>query len=115
MKLVTDEHISLALVRGLLRRLPELDIVALRDTELLGKDDPTLLEWAATENRIILTQDVSTLPDFAYERIEANLPMPGVFVLRRKVSLNQLIEDLVLIAEASEQEEWTNLVTHVPI
>jgi predicted nuclease of predicted toxin-antitoxin system len=94
MKFLTDEHISLALVRGLLRRLPELDIVALRDTELLGKDDPALLEWAATQGRIVLTREVSTLPDFAYERMEAQLPMSGVFVLRRQAFMTQLIEDL---------------------
>jgi predicted nuclease of predicted toxin-antitoxin system len=92
-----------------------LGTVALRDTELLGKDDPRLLEWAESEGRIILTKDVSTLPDFAYERIKERLPMPGVFVLRRRATMAQLIEDLVLIVEASEQEEWANLVTHVPI
>lgn len=115
MKFLTDEHISLALVRGLLRHLPELDIVALRDTELLGKDDPTLLEWAALQGRIVLTKDVSTLPDFAYERMEKQLPMPGVFVLRRKASMAQLLQDLILIVEASEQEEWANLVIHIPL
>jgi predicted nuclease of predicted toxin-antitoxin system len=97
MKFLTDEHVSLALVRGLFRQKPDLDILPLRDTDLLGKDDPTILEWAASQGRIVLTKDVSTLPDFAYERVANELPMPGVFVLRRKASLAQLIEDLILL------------------
>jgi predicted nuclease of predicted toxin-antitoxin system len=115
MKLLTDEHVSLALVRGLLRQKPDLDIIPLRDTELLGKDDPSILEWAATQGRIVLTRDVSTLPDFAYERVAKKLEMPGVFVLRRKASLSALIEDIILIASASEAGEWEGLVIHVPI
>ncbi len=115
MKFLTDEHISLALVRGLLRQKPDLNILALRDTDLLGKDDPTILEWAASQGRIMLTQDVSTLPDFAYERVAKELPIPGVFVLRRKASLAQLIENLILIESASTQNEWKDLVIHVPI
>jgi predicted nuclease of predicted toxin-antitoxin system len=115
MKFLTDEHVSLALVRGLLRQKPDLDILPLRDTELLGKDDPTILEWAASHGRIVLTRDVSTLPDFAYERVAKELEMPGVFVLRRKPSLAALIEDIILIATASKAEEWQGLVVHVPI
>jgi predicted nuclease of predicted toxin-antitoxin system len=103
MKFLTDEHVSLALVRGLLRQKPGLDIIPLRDTDLLGKDDPTILEWAASQGRIVLTRDVSTLPDFAYERVAKELPMPGVFVLRLKASLAQLIEDLTLIESTSKQ------------
>jgi predicted nuclease of predicted toxin-antitoxin system len=115
MKLLTDEHVSLALVRGLLRQKPDLDIIPLRNTELLGEDDPTILEWAATQGRILLTQDVSTLPDFAYERVANELEMLGVFVLRRKASLAALIEDIILIANVSQAEEWQGLVIHVPI
>jgi predicted nuclease of predicted toxin-antitoxin system len=115
MKFLTDEHISLKLIEGLLLQKPNLDILALRDTELLRKDDPTLLEWAANQRRIILTQDVSTMPDFAYERISKELPMPGLFVLRRKASLGQLIEEIILIVTASNVEEWSSRVIHIPL
>jgi predicted nuclease of predicted toxin-antitoxin system len=45
---------------------------------LSGKDDPTVLAWAASENRILLTHDVATITRFAYDRIVRGLPMPGV-------------------------------------
>ena len=38
-------------VRGLLRRNPNIDIIRVQDVNLSGKDDPTILEWAAQEDK----------------------------------------------------------------
>ena len=55
-------------MRGLLRRRPEIDIVTVQDAGLSGIDDPSLLEWAAREGRILLTHDMTTMTHHAYER-----------------------------------------------
>jgi predicted nuclease of predicted toxin-antitoxin system len=54
MKFLADENFDNKIVRGILRRNP---------------DDPTVLAWAAQENRILLTHDVATITHYAYERI----------------------------------------------
>lgn len=36
---------------------------------LSGADDPTVLAWAAVEGRVLLTHDLATMTDFAYERV----------------------------------------------
>jgi predicted nuclease of predicted toxin-antitoxin system len=54
MKLLADENFDNNIIRGLLRRNPDIDIVRVQDVGLSGKDDPTVLEWAAQENRILL-------------------------------------------------------------
>lgn len=46
MKFLADENFDNKIVRGLLRRNPDIDIVNVRDIGLAGKDDPTVLEWA---------------------------------------------------------------------
>lgn len=43
----------------------------------LRRQEPRVLEWAAQEGRIVVTHDVSTFADFAYERVAKGLPMPG--------------------------------------
>jgi hypothetical protein len=48
-----------------------------KDVGLLGKDDPIILAWAAEENRVLLTHDVATITNYAYERITQGQPMPG--------------------------------------
>ena len=61
--IAADENFNNDIVRGLLRRKPDLDIVRLQDVDLSGADDPTVLEWAAQENRVLLTHDVTTKID----------------------------------------------------
>ena len=45
--LAADENFNNDIVRGLLRRKPDLNIVRLQDVGLSGADDPAVLEWAA--------------------------------------------------------------------
>lgn len=69
MKLLSDENFRGAIVRGLLRRRPSLDLVRVPDVGLTEADDPAILAWAATEGRLVLTHDAATLIGFAYERV----------------------------------------------
>jgi hypothetical protein len=46
-RFLADENLNNDIVRGLLRRKADLDIVRVQDVGLSGTDDPTVLEWAA--------------------------------------------------------------------
>ena len=78
LKLATDENFNNDILRGILRQNPDLDILRIQDVGLSGADDPTVLEWAAQEGRILLTHDVQTITRYAYERVETGQAMPGV-------------------------------------
>src|SRR5574342_255206 len=97
LRLAADENFNNDIVRGLLRRKPELDIVRIQDAGLSAKDDSVLLDWCATEGRILLTHDVTTITRYAYERVQAGKPMPGVFEVSRDVSIGVAIEDILLL------------------
>jgi hypothetical protein len=105
LRLVADENFNNNIVRGLLRRQPDLDIVRVQDSGLSGADDPTVLEWAAHERRVLLTHDVSTITKYAYARVRAGQPMPGVFEVSRAVPIGRAIEDILLLAECSLDDE----------
>jgi hypothetical protein len=115
LRLLADENFNNDIVRGLLRRRPMLDIVRAQDTDVAGADDPTLLAWAAEEERILLTHDVSTLTRHAYDRVEKGLHMPGVFEVSRAVPLGRAIEDILLLAECSFENEWEGQVQYLPL
>ncbi len=51
-RLAADENFNADILRGLLRRKPDLDIVRVQDAGLSGADDPTVLEWAAREGQV---------------------------------------------------------------
>ncbi|CAG0982323.1 hypothetical protein ANRL3_02213 [Anaerolineae bacterium] len=95
--------------------IQRLDIVRLQDVGLAGVDDPTVLEWAANEGRVLLTHDVSTITRYAYERIRAGRSMPGVFEVGRAVSIARAIEDILLLAECSIDGEWEGRVHYLPL
>jgi hypothetical protein len=38
-----------SMVRGIFRQSPNIDIVRIRDVNLSGADDPTVLAWATQE------------------------------------------------------------------
>ncbi|MBI5667595.1 MAG: DUF5615 family PIN-like protein [Chloroflexi bacterium] len=115
LRLAADENFNYDIVRGLLRRNPEIDILRVQDAGLTGSDDPTILEWAASENRVLLTHDVQTLTYFAYERVRAGKPMPGVFEIRRKTPMSTVIEDLLILTGCSIEGEWEGQVRYLPL
>lgn len=115
LRFVADENFNNNIVRGLLRRSPVLDIVRIQDIGLSGADDAQVLAWAAQEGRILLTHDVTTMTHYAYERIQAGLPMPGLFEVSRMVPVGRAIEDLLLLAECSLEGEWENQIRYLPL
>ncbi len=113
-RFVADENFSGILVRGVLAKRSDADIVRAQDTAMLGVSDPALLAWAAEQRRILLTHDVNTMPGFAYKRVKAGLPMPGVFVVIRDEPAGKIIDDLLLLIECSAEDEWEGQVTFLP-
>lgn len=115
LRLLADENFNNNILRGLLRRNANLDIVRVQDLGLSSIDDAGLLEWAAQEKRILLTHDVSTITHYAYERVREGKPMPGVFEISRKVPIGAAIEDILLLAECSREGEWEGQVRYLPL
>ena len=116
MRFLADENFDNKILRGVLRENPDFDVVRVQDAEIYGADDPSVLAWAATEKRILLTHDVRTMSGYAYERIDTGLFTPGIIeVNKQKVSIAQAIDELLLIDGASDAAEWENKVTYLPL
>jgi predicted nuclease of predicted toxin-antitoxin system len=115
LRFLADENFNGHIVRGLQRRLPQLDILRVQDLELASAADPAILAWAAEQQRIVLTHDRSTMADFAYERIARNKPTSGLFVLGHRLPVALAIEELLLIWECSDHSEWIDRVVRLPL
>ena len=113
--LATDENFNNDIVRGLLRRKPDLNIIRVQDAGLSGADDSAVLEWAAQQGRVIFTHDASTMTRHAYERVRTGKLMPGVFEVNREVPIARAIEDILLLAECSMEGEWEGQVRYLPL
>jgi len=115
LRLLADENFNGDIVRGLLLRQPDFDILRVQDAGLAGTDDPGILAWAAENDRIVLTHDRATMADYAYQRVTAGKSMPGMFVLNDRLPVGQAIDELLLMVACSEQAEWSGLVVYLPL
>jgi hypothetical protein len=113
-RFLTDENFNGAILRGLTRRLPKLDIVRVQDVGLMNTNDPQILEWAASEGRILLTHDVATITMYAYERVNQGLAMTGVVEVIAKAPIGKIIDDLELFIFCSDPEEYEGQVLFIP-
>jgi len=115
LRLLADENFNGDVVRGLLLREPDLDVVRVQTVGLAGEDDPDILAWAAEDNRILLTHDRATMPDRAYQRVAAGETMPGVFIVNDRFPVAQAIQEILLMVACSEQAEWSGRAVYLPL
>ena len=113
-RFLADENFNNDILRGLLRQMPDLDIIRVQDVNLSSADDPDVLEWAAKEGRVLLTHDITTMASFAYDRVGANQPMPGVLEVSRSFRTGPAIESILLMIAASFESEWEGQVRYLP-
>ena len=113
LRYLADEGFRHAITHQL--RTRGVDVVIAQDAGLVSKPDPEILEWAASQERIVITSDVSTMPDDAYGRMHAGLPMPGSFVVHQSTGIGALVEELHTIAVCSLDREWENQVRYIPL
>ncbi len=115
LRLAADENFNHDIIRGLLRRQPDIDLISIQAAGLSGATDPTVLAWAAAEGRLLLTHDVTTLTRYAYDRVKAGQRLPGVVAVSRSVPLSQAIDDLLLLTELSRDDEWEGRILYLPL
>lgn len=115
MRFLADENFNNEILRGLRRRIPEVDITRVQDTEVAGRPDPSVLAWAAEHGFIVLSHDINTMRGFYYDRINAGLPVPGLFLVSGNKPIGTIIENLELIVKASEESEWMGVIRFLPL
>src|SRR5438270_13928980 len=102
-------------MRGVRRRQASLDIVRVQDSPAARGTDPEVLAWAAAEDRVLLTHDVTTMSGHVYSRVREGLRMPGVFQVSQQMPIAQAIDEVLLIAECSFPGEWEGQVRRLPL
>jgi Domain of unknown function (DUF5615) len=114
-RLLADENFNGDIVRGLLLRRPDLDIVRVQDIGLAGAVDAEILAWAAENNRVVLTHDRATMADNAYERVRGGEGTAGIFILNDRLPVGEAIAEILLVVSCSEQAEWSGRALYLPL
>ena len=115
MRLAFDEDVDHRIVRGLMRRSAGADLVTIQGAELSGAPDPHVLDWAAADDRVLVTADRNTLVGEAWVRVQDGRKMPGVLVVSRTAPLGDVIDDLALVVEQGRASDFENMVSYLPL
>jgi len=115
MRFLADENFNNEILRGLRRRVPEVEITRVQDIELVSQPDPEVLAWAAEHGTIVLSHDVNTMRGFFYDRVNSGLPVPGLFLVQGEKPIGAVIESLELIVNASDESEWLGTIRFLPL
>jgi len=99
-----DADLKQSIVSGVLRRQPNVDFKSANQADLEGKTDQEVLAIASHAGRVLITHDRKTMPaEFA--RFIESKPSAGVVILSQRLAINEAIEAIILIWEASTAEE----------
>lgn len=115
LRVLIDHDLDQDILRGLLRRVPDLDAVTAHEVGISEAPDPDLLAWAAEAGRVLVTHDRRTMPAHASARLAAGEDIAGVIIVSRKMPLGAAIDELEIVVSCSEPEEWQNLARHIPL
>lgn len=112
-----DENISPRVQSQLLLRVPKMKVLRIGDetAPILGTPDLLILEWIEQNGYILVSQNRRTIPIHLQEHLAAGHHVPGILLLRRKISLGQLLNDLLLIWEASKPDEYRDRIEYLPL
>lgn len=114
LRLLIDESIDGSVVRGLIRRLLSPAVLRVQEAGLRTEDDQIILEWTATYGYVVVTQDRKTMTRYAQERVAAGQPMPGLLVLRPRITIGDAIDALHVAAECGTEADWKDQVLYWP-
>ncbi len=80
-----------------------------------GTPDPDLLKWIQQHEYILVSRDRNTMPGHVQDHLDDGGGVPGIFLVRRRVSLGRLIEDLLLIHEVAHPDDFRDNLTYLPL
>ena len=115
LRLLIDHDLDQDILRGLLRRVPDLDSVTAYEVGMSQAPDPELLAWAADAGRVLVTHDRRTMAVHAARRLATGDDIAGVIVVSRRIPISIAIDELEIVVLCSEPQEWQNLVRHIPL
>lgn len=111
--LYMDENVHGAISKELQRR--ELDVVLAEQDNHGATDDNLVLNRAGELHRLLFTQDIDLLIIARARQLSGQEFAGVIYAQQGRVSIGTCIEDLAIIAELGEREEFAGKVTFLPL
>ncbi len=112
-----DENVDRVYQTQLLQREPSLVVWKVRDPGVppRGTLDPEILCWCEEYNFVLVTNNRTSMPPHLADHIAQGRHVPGIFILNPNLGIGGNLEELFLIAIASEENEYQDRIVHLPL
>jgi len=113
-RFLADADLNQAIVKGVRGREPALDLMSAAEAHLEGLSDLEVIVFAASQGRILISHDTSTMPVHFAGYLRTGGGSPGVLLVRQRASYGQVIEAILTIWSASNAAEWVDQIYYLP-
>ena len=116
-RFLIDENLSPAYQTQLLRHEPSLKVLSVGDEGVPPKStkDPDILVWCEQNDFILITNNRDSMPQHLSGHLAAGHHVPGIFTIKRRVPMGLIIEELLTIVGASDEDEYVDRITYIPL
>ena len=112
-----DENLPPSYRDQLLRRKPEqiVRVVGEFNVPAKGTLDPDILLWCEKHSFLLVTDNRRSMPRHLRDHLAAGRQIPGILVLRPGANLGEIVEELLMISEVGEVEDFQNSISFIPL
>ena len=116
-RFLIDENISPRYRTQLLRHEPSLTVMVIGDEDAPPKStpDPEILAWCEHHQFSLITNNRESMPQHLEDHRAAGHHVPGIFTINLEVPMGKNIDELILIAGASDEDEYINQIKYLPL
>jgi hypothetical protein len=117
MRYLLDEHIPPVYRTQLIRAAPDLEVWIVGDpgAPTRGTLDPDILVWCEEQRFILVTNNRKSMPRHLADHVALGRHIPGILVINPTLAIGELLDELVLIAGASDEHEYRDLILYLPL
>jgi hypothetical protein len=117
LKYLLDENVDPVYQTQLRRREPDLVVRAVGNPGCPPKStlDPEILIWCEVYDFVSVTNNCTSMPPHLIDHIAQGRHITGIFILNPSGSIGENLEELILIALASEENEYQDRIVHLPL
>ncbi len=85
------------------------------DTPSRSTLDPEILLWCEEYGFLLVTNNRTSMPVHLADHIAQGRHVPGIFILNPDLSIGQNLDELILIAEGSFDDEYQDQIVFLPL
>ena len=112
-----DENLDPLYKAQLLLKKPGLVVYSIGDpgTPPKGTLDPEILCWCEENDFILVTNNRKSMPAHLAVHLSQEGHIPGIITLNLEMGIGDTVEELILIAEVGNPNEYKDRIEYLPV